>query len=412
MIELLKDHLVHMLHTREGALVAQYCILHATPKDRKHIIKAFKGFMHSIAREQYGHAVLISCFECIDDTVLLGKAVLGELVSETGGPADAPALSGSQLDELMRHQYGSRVLLYLLTGRNKRYQPSYLIKELESTDETRAQTTKKDPEMRSRQLLEIVVPLLVPVVAKYAEELLRDRAGSLVLLETCNQASLLNSSQTESNVKVDISSIMDAVVAALKKSIATSHLNTTMASAASVEKDNEGGEAAVNVVKKMKAEKDAAAKKDQGIDLEESVLSARPSLLVLKLLLAATRESASAESSRLDENGQQVDPEWKQSLRQKVWGLLAPLFVDMVQQCVENPYTTSGLSFVFVALFEGGNVEIKESMKAAMQGKASLFKKSLQNALESTTKDASSKKRKADDAFKGGVSILLNHLVA
>ena len=405
MIELLKDHLVHMLHTREGALVAQYCILHATPKDRKHIVKAFKGFMHSIAREQYGHAVLISCFECIDDTVLLGKAVLGELVSETGGPADAQALSGSQLDELMRHQYGSRVLLYLLTGRNKRYQPSYLIKELESTDETRAQTTKKDPEMRSRQLLEMVVPLLVPVVAKYTEELLRDRAGSLVLLETCNQASLLNNSQTESNVKVDISSIMDAVVAALKKSIATSHLNTTMASAASVEKENEGEEGVVvNVVKKMKAEKDAAAKKDQGIDLEESVLSARPSLLALKLLLAA--------SSRLDENGQEVDPEWKHSLRQKVWGLLSPLFVDMVQQCAENPYTTSGLSFVFVALFEGGNVEIKESMKAAVKGKASLFKKSLENALASTTKDPSSKKRKADDAFKGGVSILLNHLVA
>jgi pumilio family protein 6 len=32
LIELLKDHLVHILHTREGSQIASYCILHAGPK--------------------------------------------------------------------------------------------------------------------------------------------------------------------------------------------------------------------------------------------------------------------------------------------------------------------------------------------------------------------------------------------
>jgi pumilio family protein 6 len=134
MLELLKDHLVHMLHTREGAQITQYAILHSSPKDRKHIVKSFKGFVHAIAKEQYGHAALITCFECIDDTVLVGKALIGELFK--------PPTNESKVNELLRDQYGSRVILYLLMGRNKRYQPVYLITELEGTDEIRKETTK------------------------------------------------------------------------------------------------------------------------------------------------------------------------------------------------------------------------------------------------------------------------------
>jgi pumilio family protein 6 len=76
MIDLLSEHLVHMIHTKDGANVAMNCIWHGDAKDRKKIIKGMKSFFLKVASEEHGHLVLLAIFDSVDDTKLVSKVVL------------------------------------------------------------------------------------------------------------------------------------------------------------------------------------------------------------------------------------------------------------------------------------------------------------------------------------------------
>lgn len=39
MTQTLRDHVVHILHTKEGAQIGSWCVTYGSPKDRKAIIK-------------------------------------------------------------------------------------------------------------------------------------------------------------------------------------------------------------------------------------------------------------------------------------------------------------------------------------------------------------------------------------
>jgi pumilio family protein 6 len=367
MIELLKDHLVHMLHTREGAQVTQYCILHATPKDRKQIVKSFKGFVHSIAKEQYGHAVLITCFECIDDTVLVSKALIGEIF--------APPSAEFTVGDLLRDQFGSRVILYLLCGRNKRYQPIYLIQELEATDETRKLTTKKEHDVRHQQLLEATSPLLLAAVAEVVPELIRDKAGSTVLLECLHKV--------QGDVTVVLSKVLEEVSKAKEAEMEVN--------------PNEP----VHVVKKMKKEKEAQKLKEQGVDINESVLMNRMATLVIKSLLVTPKDGTFG---------------WKDKFRTDLWEILQDKAEEYLKFCASSPRFTSGLAFIFVALLENGSKSLAKSIKSSIS-------KSLKKDLEATatkslksgdseevSESSKDKKRKRDESAKTGIQIFLSLL--
>jgi pumilio family protein 6 len=365
MIELLKDHLVHMLHTREGARVAQFCILHCGPKDRKQIVKSFKGFVYSIAKEQYGYAVLLSCFECIDDTVLVGKALIGELFT--------PASPEHSINELLRDPWGSKVILFLLCGRNRRYQPSFIIQELEEMDVVRATTTKKEPEARHQQLLEVTSPLLIKEVAKYADELLRDKAGSLVLVETCHKA------------LGEVSPILDAVLDLVKTSTQSDL------------KMPEVAEEVVNVVKKMKAERDLQRKKDQGLDMDESLLISRSGTFTLKNMLAKAKEGEV--------------PIWKSSFAKSAWEILKPEFIKLIKHCSEHPTATAGLAFIFVALYENGDEKVQADMKKTIKKDLKAFESKItEKGSNQKSTDKKRKRKETDEPYKTGLEILFNLL--
>jgi pumilio family protein 6 len=368
MIEMLKDHLVHMLHTREGALVTQYCILHATPKDRKQIIKSFKGFIHSIAKEQYGHAVLITCFECVDDTVLVGKAIIGELFK--------PATSEGTVGELLSNQYGSRVILFLLCGRNKRYQPIYLIEELEKTDAVRAKTTKKESDIRHKQLLEVTSPFLLESVAEHANELLHDKQGSAVLVETLN------------NAVGDLMPLIKAV----------SDLCAKAANGNIESFEKEKSDQVVNVIKKMKVEKESEIQLSRGLDLNESVLVNRFSTLAIKHLLLKPKEGDI--------------PGWKLEFGQNLWEAIKPNFEKLVTYCSNNPRTAAGLAFILVALFENSTELLQKNMNSI----AKKFKKkclvlvSESKGNKEIIKEAGDTKKRKSSEKECGIEILLHQL--
>ncbi|KAJ3316817.1 hypothetical protein HDU76_001533 [Blyttiomyces sp. JEL0837] len=182
MVETLKDHLVSILHTREGARVAMLTIFHAAAKDRKHILKNFKGFVGKIAREQYGHAVLIAALDSIDDTVLSGKSILGEFLKPVAAATDvSEGVIGPA--ELLRDRWGSRVVLYLLAGRNTKYMEGYLIKELGEMDLVKKGTSKKEDLVRRRELLGQWGQAFLDVAVGCVEDLIRSKDGAQVLGE-------------------------------------------------------------------------------------------------------------------------------------------------------------------------------------------------------------------------------------
>jgi pumilio family protein 6 len=53
--------------------VAIKCLQQSSAKDRKTILKTFKTYVPKIACEEYGHWVLLTCMDVVDDTVLLKK---------------------------------------------------------------------------------------------------------------------------------------------------------------------------------------------------------------------------------------------------------------------------------------------------------------------------------------------------
>jgi len=152
-IENLRDCLVHMIHSKDGSMAALYCMWHGTTKDRKSIVKSLKTFIEKTACDEYGHRVLMAIFDTVDDTKLVGKAIVGELCEN--------------IVNIIQDKYGLRVFKYLVAGRNKAYTCPDVLTILEMGDGN--EHTKKDPIVRRKELGEAASG---PILNYLAERLL------------------------------------------------------------------------------------------------------------------------------------------------------------------------------------------------------------------------------------------------
>lgn len=182
-ISTVEDKLVEILHTFEGSRVVSRCLALATAKQRKSIIKSFKPFIEKIAREEYGHQVLLVAFAVVDDTVLMRSVIIAEIIKK--------------LPELLADKHSSRLVLYLLATQSDSVssvlnsQSAQQIKESISVA-TLAGTSKKDPALRSKELVaDFVEPLgdLVLSVGELEEK--GDFCFSTMLADSSKHALLL-----------------------------------------------------------------------------------------------------------------------------------------------------------------------------------------------------------------------------
>lgn len=167
---MMKEQAVEILHTKEGAQVAMLCLLHASPKDRKAMLKTMKPFVTKICKEEYGHMVMLRMFDVVDDTVLVSKAILAEVIKD--------------MEDIAKDKFGRRVILYLLVGRSPKYISPQNIELLAKGDAVRASTSKKDAAVRSAELLGYISPALISLIASRARALTREPLASQVVLET------------------------------------------------------------------------------------------------------------------------------------------------------------------------------------------------------------------------------------
>lgn len=140
MLHSIRDQILSLVATREGARAACLAFHYGTAKERKLMLRGLKGHMLDVACHVHGHMVLIAAMEVTDDTRTSGGAIFSEL--------------SDHIPYLACHRYGKRILLALLAPLSKRYfsvydldllkpvtLPSYIVKRKDKSDDTDAPTT-------------------------------------------------------------------------------------------------------------------------------------------------------------------------------------------------------------------------------------------------------------------------------
>ena len=147
LLDTVKEILVEMLHTKDGAMVTARCLWGADAKTRKLIVRSIKPYVMKICDEEFGHFALLALFDTVDDTVLVSKQILSQITAD--------------LDAVVGSPYGIKVLQYLLAPRSTKYNMPDVIKRLQLGDGNKF--TKKDVEQRRAELRKAVLPALVKV---------------------------------------------------------------------------------------------------------------------------------------------------------------------------------------------------------------------------------------------------------
>nr|CAI5855373.1 unnamed protein product [Callosobruchus analis] len=153
LIAQLVPHIVVISNSKEGARAAMQCIWHGSNKDRKVIMKTMKEHLIDLSKHEHGHATVISLLDSIDDTVLLHKIILSELLKS--------------VKDLAVSEWGRKVLLWLVAPADTTYFHPTFVKEL--TEGREASSCKKSAEIRRKEVLQYSLSTLLNMISEDAE---------------------------------------------------------------------------------------------------------------------------------------------------------------------------------------------------------------------------------------------------
>ncbi|BHF77403.1 hypothetical protein SprV_0602050800 [Sparganum proliferum] len=154
---LLEAQIVSMLHTREGVRAALAVLWLCPPKDRKTLVRSLKTFVASLAYDEHGHLFLMGLLDAVDDTKLLCKYVIKELLDD--------------LEDIVAHPHARKVLLYLLAPRDQRHFPAQLVKNL-LADGDDSPFTRKPLSLRALEYRSSAVGILPALLRLATDRLL------------------------------------------------------------------------------------------------------------------------------------------------------------------------------------------------------------------------------------------------
>uniref|UniRef100_A0A8C0FFH1 Pumilio homolog 3 n=1 Tax=Bubo bubo TaxID=30461 RepID=A0A8C0FFH1_BUBBB len=172
MIEAIREAVIYLAHTHDGARVAMHCLWHGTPKDRKVIVKTMKTYIEKIAMGEFSHLVLLAAFDCIDDTKLVKQLIISEI--------------NASLPDIINNKYGKKVLLYLLSPRDPAHFVPEIITLLQQGDGNAY--SKKNTELRRRELLEAISSPLLEYLQEHTQEVVIDKATFVLVADILRTA--------------------------------------------------------------------------------------------------------------------------------------------------------------------------------------------------------------------------------
>lgn len=178
-LEMLKDDedgdcFKNLAFTRSGARLVCLALAYSSSKDRRTILKVFKGVMKMLAGDANGHCVLLTAFDVIDDTVMTGKAIFPELLSKELDESQRQ----TELVRQVEHLTARIPFLYLLSP----VVPKWLLPDqdigiLQEVQEIRKTTSKKDPDTRRQELVKSLSQPLIDLINQQTEALVSSSFG-------------------------------------------------------------------------------------------------------------------------------------------------------------------------------------------------------------------------------------------
>ncbi|KAK3330303.1 armadillo-type protein [Apodospora peruviana] len=168
------DLLKNMAFTRSGARLVCLLLAHGSAKDRKQILKTYKDTFQLMCGDPNAHMIILAAYDLIDDTVLTSKTIFPELLGKTDES------DGGNLIFLANDLNARTTVCYLFEGRSKSLFPASHAADLAILDEIheiRKTTSKKDPEIRRKELVGAISAQLLAAVAAAPQDLVSSSFG-------------------------------------------------------------------------------------------------------------------------------------------------------------------------------------------------------------------------------------------
>ncbi|KAK0392442.1 hypothetical protein NLU13_1937 [Sarocladium strictum] len=156
------DLLKNLAFTPSGARLVCLLFAYGTPKDRKVFLKTYKETFLMMSGDQYAHTVILTAYDVIDDTKMVAKAIFPELLGEDAESRTMNTVAAANNTD------ARKTVLYLTQGLSKSLFPSktaFDYEVLEEIREIRKTTSKKDDDLRQKELLEAFSPQLLEAIA-------------------------------------------------------------------------------------------------------------------------------------------------------------------------------------------------------------------------------------------------------
>lgn len=163
LITLIRESVVEILHTKNGARVACESIWFGNPKDRKIMVKSFRRFVTKIASEEQGHFVILAVFDTVDDTKLLEKIILSELFATQNVPV------------LLENKFALKIFEYLLSPRDPKFFHKDYVAKLTPGDTN--PHSKKSQSLRWSELRDAASPYLLKMVENHTEKFFKEASA-------------------------------------------------------------------------------------------------------------------------------------------------------------------------------------------------------------------------------------------
>ncbi|KAK7924586.1 hypothetical protein PG985_006640 [Apiospora marii] len=174
------DLLKNMAFTKSGARLVSLLLAHGSAKDRKQILKAYKDTFQLMSTDPYGHLIILTAYDVIDDTVLTSKSIFPEMIGK-GEQNDA-----NNLLVLANDPHGRLSVRYLFEGPSRALfdnRFTYDLERLAEIDVIRKNTSKKDAEIRRKELITAISPPLLSSIETSALDLLSTSFGCQMVAE-------------------------------------------------------------------------------------------------------------------------------------------------------------------------------------------------------------------------------------
>lgn len=170
----------NLAFTPSGSRLVCLLIASADAKQRRSILRVYKGIINMLAADRFGHRVLLAAYDLIDDTVMTSKAIF---VEQLGKDLESVERQQKLFDQAI-DLTGRISLLYPLS----REKPKWLLlpgdsKIVEEMHQIRASTSKKDSEVRRTELAKPISEVLIPLLSAQTEALVSSSYGCQFIVE-------------------------------------------------------------------------------------------------------------------------------------------------------------------------------------------------------------------------------------